>query len=163
MRFLSYTVFFVTSKGRTARPIWTNEGPKRVVPRKDILLGSERCSSNFGVKPLKPENLGVLMGLSSLNDKKLRCYNLKTRKLIVTKFLQQVPTTNEPSYVGSPTAGGGSAGLIRPWPPLKFCILGPHTHYSESPTLDNHSSKSKYVNISTRRLTFSSCCSTSVV
>jgi len=48
---------------------------------------------------LAQQNNGEWIGLSSLNDKKFK--SLKTTYLILTKFLQGVRTTNEPSWVVS--------------------------------------------------------------
>ena len=37
--FLSIFGFFSKATGRTVRPIWTNEGSKRVVPLKEVPFG----------------------------------------------------------------------------------------------------------------------------
>jgi len=37
--FLSFFGFFAKATGRTVRPIWTNEGSKRVVPLTEVLFG----------------------------------------------------------------------------------------------------------------------------
>jgi len=37
--FLSFFVFFAKATDRTVRQIWTNEGSKRVVPRKEMPFG----------------------------------------------------------------------------------------------------------------------------
>ena len=37
--FLSFFCFFAKATGRTVRPIWTNEGSKRVVLLKEVLFG----------------------------------------------------------------------------------------------------------------------------
>jgi len=37
--FLSFFGFFAKATGRTVRPIWTNEGSKRVVPLKEVPFG----------------------------------------------------------------------------------------------------------------------------
>ena len=41
--------FFAKATGRTVRPIWTNEGSKRVVPLKEVPFGGLKdVSLNFG-------------------------------------------------------------------------------------------------------------------
>jgi len=43
--------FFAKATGRTVRQIWTNEGSKRVVPLKEVLLGGQNdVPLNFGGK-----------------------------------------------------------------------------------------------------------------
>jgi len=43
--------FFAKATGRTVRPIWTNEGTKRVVPLKEVPFGGLKdVSLNFGGK-----------------------------------------------------------------------------------------------------------------
>ena len=43
--------FFAKATGRTVRPIWTNEGSKRVVPLKEVPLGGLKdVCLNFGGK-----------------------------------------------------------------------------------------------------------------
>ena len=43
--------FFAKATGRTVRPIWTNEGSKRVVPLKEVpFVGLKDVSLNFGGK-----------------------------------------------------------------------------------------------------------------
>ena len=37
--FFLYFGFFAKATGRTVRPIWTNEGSKRVVPLKEVPFG----------------------------------------------------------------------------------------------------------------------------
>jgi len=37
--FFLFFVFFAKATGRTVRQIWTNEGSKRVVPRKEVPFG----------------------------------------------------------------------------------------------------------------------------
>ena len=72
--------FFAKATGRTVRQIWTNEGSKRVVLRKEVpFLGLNDVLLNFGGKiPPKTKILEARIGLSSLNDKKFKSYNLKT-------------------------------------------------------------------------------------
>jgi len=49
--FLSFFVFFAKVTGRTVRPIWTNEGSKRVVLRKEVPFGGlNDVTLNFGGK-----------------------------------------------------------------------------------------------------------------
>jgi len=46
--FFLFVVFFAKATGRTVRPIWTNEGLKRVVPLKGVPFGgSEQCVPKF--------------------------------------------------------------------------------------------------------------------
>jgi len=46
--FLSYFVFFAKAIGRTVRHIWTSEGSKRVVPRKEVpFAGPSDVPLNF--------------------------------------------------------------------------------------------------------------------
>jgi len=56
---LSFFLFGFLGKatGRTVRPIWTNEGSKRVVPLKEVPFGGlNDVSLNFGGKiPQKPK------------------------------------------------------------------------------------------------------------
>ena len=40
LSFFSFFGFFAKATGRTVRPIWTNEGSKRVVPLKEVPFGS---------------------------------------------------------------------------------------------------------------------------
>ena len=50
---LSFFLFFwfLRATGRTVRPIWTNEGSKRVVPLKEVPFGSlNNVPLNFGGK-----------------------------------------------------------------------------------------------------------------
>jgi len=43
--------FFAKATGRTVRPIWTNEGSKRVVPLKNVPFGGlNDVTLNFGGK-----------------------------------------------------------------------------------------------------------------
>ena len=49
--FLSFFGFLGKATGRTLRPIWTNEGSKRVVPLKEVPFGGlNDVSINFGGK-----------------------------------------------------------------------------------------------------------------
>jgi len=49
--FLSFFVFFAKATGRTVRPIWTNEGSTRVIPRKEVPFQSlNYVPLNFGGK-----------------------------------------------------------------------------------------------------------------
>ena len=49
--FFSFFGFFAKATGRTVRPIWTNEGSKRVVPLKEVPFGGLKdVSLNFGGK-----------------------------------------------------------------------------------------------------------------
>ena len=51
---------FAKATGRTVGQIWSNEGSKRVVPRKEVLFeGLNNVSLNFGGKPPKTEILGA--------------------------------------------------------------------------------------------------------
>jgi len=48
---LSFFGFFPKAAGRTVRPIWTNEGSKRVVPLKEVPFGDlNDVPLNFGGK-----------------------------------------------------------------------------------------------------------------
>jgi len=52
--FLSFFGFFAKATGRTVRPIWTNEGSKRVVPLKEVPFGGlNDVPLNFGGKILQ--------------------------------------------------------------------------------------------------------------
>jgi len=52
--FLSFFGFFAKATGRTVRPIWTNEGSKRVVPLKEVpFVGLNDVPLNFGGKILQ--------------------------------------------------------------------------------------------------------------
>ena len=54
LSFFLFFVFFAKATGRTVRPIWTNEGSKRVVPLKEVPFGGLKdVSLNFGGKILK--------------------------------------------------------------------------------------------------------------
>jgi len=47
--FLSFFSYFAKATGRTVRPIWTNEGSKRVVPCKEVPFeGLNDVPLNFG-------------------------------------------------------------------------------------------------------------------
>jgi len=47
--FLLFFAFFAKATGRTVRPIWTNEGSKRVVPLKEVPFGGlNNVPLNFG-------------------------------------------------------------------------------------------------------------------
>jgi len=49
--FLSFFGFLIKATGRTVRPIWTNEGSKRVVPLKKVPFGGlNDVPLNFGGK-----------------------------------------------------------------------------------------------------------------
>jgi len=49
--FFPFFGFFAKATGRTVRPIWTNEGSKRVVPLKEVPFGGLKdVSLNFGGK-----------------------------------------------------------------------------------------------------------------
>jgi len=51
---LSFFVFFAKPTGHTVRRIWTNEGSKRVVPRKEVpFRGVNDVPLNFGGKTPK--------------------------------------------------------------------------------------------------------------
>ena len=41
LSFFFFFVFFAKATGRTVRPIWTNEGSKRVVPLKELPFGGQ--------------------------------------------------------------------------------------------------------------------------
>ena len=77
---LSFFLFFGflgKATGRTVqsvRPIWTNEGSKRVVPLKEVpFVGLNDVPLNFrGKIPKKTEILGARIGLLSLNEKKFK-------------------------------------------------------------------------------------------
>jgi len=58
--FLSFFGYFAKATDRTVRPIWTNEGSKRVVPLKEVPFGGlNDVPLNFGGKiPPKTEILG---------------------------------------------------------------------------------------------------------
>jgi len=57
--FFLFFVFFAKATGRTVRPIWTNEGSKRVVPRKEVPFGDMNdVPINSGVKPPTTEIWG---------------------------------------------------------------------------------------------------------
>ena len=52
--FLIFFGFFGKATGRTVRPIWTNEGSKRVVPLKEVpFWGLNDVPLNFGGKTPK--------------------------------------------------------------------------------------------------------------
>ena len=52
--FFSFLGFLGKATGRTVRPIWINEGSKRVVPLKEVPFGGlNDVSLNFGGKILK--------------------------------------------------------------------------------------------------------------
>jgi len=52
--FFSFFGFFAKATGCTVRPIWTNEGSKRVVPLKEVPIGGLKdVSQNFGGKILQ--------------------------------------------------------------------------------------------------------------
>jgi len=52
--FSFFFVFFAKATGRTVRQIWTNEGSKRVVPRKEVPFGGlNDVSLNIGGEPPK--------------------------------------------------------------------------------------------------------------
>jgi len=67
-------VFFAKATGRAVRQIWINEGPKRVVPLKEVPFGGLKdVPLHFWSKiPPKTEILKARMGLSSLNEKKFK-------------------------------------------------------------------------------------------
>ena len=49
--FFLFFGYFAKATGRTVRPIWTNEGPKRVVPLKEVPFGGlNDVPLNFGGK-----------------------------------------------------------------------------------------------------------------
>ena len=51
LSFVSFFVFFAKATGRTVRPIWSNEGSKRVVPLKEVpFWGLSDVLLNFGGK-----------------------------------------------------------------------------------------------------------------
>ena len=55
--FFFFFGFFAKATGRTVRPIWTNDGSKRVVPFKEVPFGGLKdVSLNFGGKI--PQKLG---------------------------------------------------------------------------------------------------------
>ena len=57
--FLFFGGFLGKATGRTVRPIWTNEGSKRVVPLKEVPFGGlNNVPLNLGVKTPKTEILG---------------------------------------------------------------------------------------------------------
>ena len=70
--FLFLWFFFAKATGRTVRQICTNEGSKRVVPRKEVPFEDlNDVPWIFGLKPPKKlKFFGTWIGLSSLNDKK---------------------------------------------------------------------------------------------
>ena len=74
--FLSFLGSFFKATGRTVRPIWTNEGSKRVVPLEEVPFGGLKdVSVNFGGKiPQKLKFCGRerRIGLLSLNEKKFK-------------------------------------------------------------------------------------------
>ena len=52
--FFSFFCFLGKAISRTVRPIWTNEGSKRIVPLKQVpFAGLNDMSLNFGVKSPK--------------------------------------------------------------------------------------------------------------
>ena len=59
--FFLFFGFFAKAAGRTVRPIWTNEGSKRVVPLKEVpFLGLNDVPLNFGGKSPKNWNFGAV-------------------------------------------------------------------------------------------------------
>jgi len=51
LSFFFFFGFFAKATGRTVRPIWTNEGSKRVVPLKEVPFGGlNDVHLNFGGK-----------------------------------------------------------------------------------------------------------------
>ena len=83
------------------RQIWTKEGSKRVVPRKEVpFRGLNDVPLNFGGKTPKNLNFeGVNKTFKPERQKISNPYNLKTTDLIMTKFLQGVRTASVPSWV----------------------------------------------------------------
>jgi len=61
LSFFLFFLFFAKATGRTVRPIWTNEGSKRVVPLKEVPFGGlNDVPQNLGGKiPKKTEILGA--------------------------------------------------------------------------------------------------------
>ena len=54
LSFFLFFLFFAKATGRTVRPIWTNEGSKRVVPLKEVPFGGlNDVPLNFWVKSPK--------------------------------------------------------------------------------------------------------------
>ena len=59
LSFFSFFGFFAKVTGRTVRPIWTNEGSKRVVPLNEVPFGGLKdVSLNFGGKIPQKLNFG---------------------------------------------------------------------------------------------------------
>jgi len=76
--FLSFFGFFAKATGRTVRPIWTNEGSKRVILLKEVPFGGlNDVSLKFGGKIPQKLKFWGRIGLLSLNDKKLKSLYLE--------------------------------------------------------------------------------------
>jgi len=74
--FFPFFGFLGKATGRTVRPMWTNEGSKRVVPLEEVPFGGlNDVSLNVGGKI--PQKL-KFWGLLSMNEKNSNLYNLKT-------------------------------------------------------------------------------------
>ena len=56
--FFLFFGYFAKATGRTVRPIWTNEGPKRVVPLKELPFGglNDMPLNFWGKYPPKPKS-----------------------------------------------------------------------------------------------------------
>ena len=72
--------FFAKATGRTMRPIWTNEGSKRVVPLKEVPFGGlNDVPLNFAGKiPQKLKFWGREKNIQAWTRKNSNPYNLKT-------------------------------------------------------------------------------------
>jgi len=58
--FFLFFGFLAKATGRTVRHIWTNEGSKCVVPRKEVSFGGlNYVSLNLGAKPPKTKIVGA--------------------------------------------------------------------------------------------------------
>ena len=101
--FLFFFVFFAKSTGRTVRPIWTNEGSERVVPRKEVHFeGLNDVPLNFRDKSPQSWNCGGM-------NRTYKPERQKIQILITWNYLadQGIRTMNEPLWVV-------------PWLPNKF-------------------------------------------
>ena len=78
--------FLCSRTGRTARPIWINEGWKRVVLHKDVpFRGLNDVPLNFGVR-LRKSDMGVNRTFRPEQQQNSHLY--RTTKPMMTKFLQ---------------------------------------------------------------------------
>ena len=75
-----FFVYFATRTGRTVRPI-----SMRHFGQGCVFRGTDDSPENFGVKPPKLKFWGM-NNTFKLGEQKIKSYNLKTIKLVVTRF-----------------------------------------------------------------------------